>query len=873
PAQLLAALALLVGSAVAACYVRFSAIKTLFTLSAVAFVAFPAAFLFFSPVAQAVFESGGEVLTGQERAREDIPIVFLVFDEFPVTSIMDGRGEIDESAVPNFAALARTATWYRNASSVSDYTTAALPAILTGTYPREYRRAHVSNYPGNLFTLLARSHDMHVIEPFTDLCPAYLVSDDIEGASWFERVASLASDVWLIYLHYLLPRDWTGTLPDVTKTLKDFADGSRTKRSQESRITYYEKFLRGIRPGSKPSLNFLHIMIPHVPWVYYPSGKRYNDYHKGHAGIFGLEEGERWKEDPWAVNRAFQRHLLQVSFVDKLLGRCLQRLKSQDLFDRSLIVVTADHGVSFVAGGSRRRLTESNFQDLVGVPLFIKAPRQRSGVVDDRVVETIDILPTIASILGMKVPWPVDGVNLTDDAPTRSKRTVYHYGERIDESKKFVQNPAVGNWNSTTVKQKADLFGANPNLTERYFNFGPHRDLIGTHVSHLRVEHGDQGAELLLDNEGFFADMDPTANFLFGNISGVLQGWNGRGLPSELAVAVNGTIRAVTRTIPVRNDEEAFSAVVPEDSFRSGRNAVEVFIVKTRSDGRVSLESLRKGRSKTFSIATPPGRIAEVLESSDGDRIPVIHGSLVGRLDHVLQEESGDTEFIGWAADKANSQPAGELLVFADGQLVRKVVTNWHMPAVALFLGGPQFVNSGYWFSLPTKMLKDVTELRLFAVSSSDPKVASEVNYRRGYQWAVRPGRFTITTPEGSEPETVIAPNGARIPVRPGAVDGQVESTTEKDADIVITGWAVEANNRQIPHLILVFADGEAVRALKPNVFRRDVVEYFNAPSLLVSGFKIEVPADVLKRRTHVRVLGVSNDGVASEIRTQQRSK
>ncbi len=872
PASLVVTLALVSGLLVTASYVRFRAVRSFFTLSVVASIVFPVAFLFFSPVSQIVVGSHDGSRYGQGPVQADIPIVFIVFDEFPVTSIMDAEGNIDASAVPHFAALAKSATWYRNASTVSDYTTAALPAILTGTYPSVYRLPHVSNYPGNLFTLLRRSYDMNVIEPFTDLCPGYLLTDNVESGSFVKRFGSLASDISLIYLHHVLPREWTGTLPDVTKTLKNFADGSRAKRSKESRIKYFDRFLRGIRPTPKPSLSFLHIMFPHVPWVYYPSGKRYNDYNKGFAGIFGLEEGEQWKDDEWVVNRAYQRHLLQISFVDKLVGRLLERLKTQKLFDQSLIVITADHGVSFVSGDNRRRLTDENFQDIVGVPLFIKAPFQRKGAIDDRVVESIDILPTIASILGIKVPWRVDGVSLMGSSSKRSKRTVYHYGERVNDSEKHEQSPAVSNRDSRTLKRKVDLFGSNPNLTERYFTFGPHRDLVGKQISQLRVEDRNRQPELVLDNQGFFEEMDRSGNFLFGNISGTLETQNRPQQRTELAIAVNGIIRAVTRTIPARNGIETFSAVVPENSFRSGRNAVDVFAIELQADGQVALLPLKKGRSKAFKITIPAGRITEVLESSQEDRIPVIHGSLVGRLAQVLRGESGDTEFIGWAVDKTHAQPAGELLVFADGRLVRKAATNWHMPAVARFLDGEEFVNSGFWFTLPTKLLKNVEELRLFAVSSSDPKVASELNYFRGYAWDRRPGRFRIAAQKGSGPETVVAPNGSTIPIKPGAVVGQVDKAIDKHGVVALSGWAVEANHQRVPHTILVVADNEVVQAGKPTVFRKDIAKQLNAPQLFLSGFNINVPASIIKGRDRVRVLALTHDGVASEITAAQGS-
>ena len=51
--------------------------------------------------------------------------------------------------------------------------------------------------------------------------------------------------------------------------------------------------------------------------------------------------------------------------------------------------------------------------------------------------------------------------------------------------------------------------------------------------------------------------------------------------PISLAVAVNGTIQAVTQpwSVPINGRHGSWSAVVPESSFQTGRNTVEVFVV------------------------------------------------------------------------------------------------------------------------------------------------------------------------------------------------------------------------------------------------------------------------------------------------------
>ena len=78
----------------------------------------------------------------------------------------------------------------------------------------------------------------------------------------------------------------------------------------------------------------------------------------------------------------------------------------------------------------------------------------------------------------------------------------------------------------------------------------------------------------------------------------------------DIAIAVNGTIEAVSRSFFLEEFEpETFSAVVPEWVLRQGRNDVRVFEVRG-SDGALSLVPLDEGWAGWFAArrATRPGR-------------------------------------------------------------------------------------------------------------------------------------------------------------------------------------------------------------------------------------------------------------------------
>ena len=334
-----------------------------------------------------------------ESGRTETPIVMVVFDELPLQSLLDRRGGIDSLRFPNFAELAEDATWFQNATTVSPSTQYAVTAMLTGNLPVADQRLlpDSADYPDNLFTWLRNSHRLNVSESTTHLSPAGPGSD---GYHW-RSLRDLLMDVSVIYLHLVLPENLTYRLPDIRY--------GWTWRLGHP-VRQFDAFLESVAEPGKPGLHFLHIQVPHLPWVYLPSGKRYLP--GGDMALFSKRG--IWTRDETLVTLAYQRHLLQVGFADRLLGRLLRELKIHDLYGRSLIVVASDHGVSFRPGGSRRRLTEANFKDILTVPLLIKAPHQKQGQVSDRPTPTTDILPSIADLLGVPAPWPTDGKPVTE---------------------------------------------------------------------------------------------------------------------------------------------------------------------------------------------------------------------------------------------------------------------------------------------------------------------------------------------------------------------------------------------------------------------------------------------------------------------------
>lgn len=570
-APLALAVAVLAGAAAAVAYARWMPARTFLTVLSPAVLVFPAVFLLRAPVRRLVVQSAVGAAGGVHVATP-APVVMVLFDGLPLNSLLDEREGIDAVRYPSFARLAQDATWYRGATTVAHDTGAAVPAILTGRYPAEHRLPTAAEHPRNLFTLLGGAYELHVQESLTELCPASLCARGSNAVQNAATTRSLFLDTAVVYAHLVLPGELRRRLPSIEDRWTDFAApvekprrtggqwGRAFAAAWGDRAAAFARFLDGVNPSSRPTLHFLHVVLPHSPWLYFPSGRRISG---SPPEFVGMVQG-RWADEV-AARQAEQRHLLQVGFVDTLLGRLLDRLQATALYDSALLVVTADHGASFLAGEPYRLATSANVADIARVPLLVKTPRQREGHVDDRNVETVDILPTVAAVLGIELPWPVDGASVPAAVPRGDKRLVTHA-----RSLRLPVPLAAG----PGLTARLARFGAGTSW-DSLFAAGTYSGLVGR-----RLEAGSSAViqgYVLHPLRVWTEHVDARSSAIPALVDGRLDGAAGT---LAAAVAVNGTIAAVVPESRTVDGARGYSALVPEALFHAGDNALAVFAVR-----------------------------------------------------------------------------------------------------------------------------------------------------------------------------------------------------------------------------------------------------------------------------------------------------
>jgi len=103
----------------------------------------------------------------------------------------------------------------------------------------------------------------------------------------------------------------------------------------------------------------------------------------------------------------------EIRSMDDGLGVLVETLRERDLFDKTMIVFTSDHGEEFGEHGIVGWHSHTLYDELLRVPLIVKLPGSESaGARVESQVRSIDIAPTILSSLGLGIPDEFEGVDL-----------------------------------------------------------------------------------------------------------------------------------------------------------------------------------------------------------------------------------------------------------------------------------------------------------------------------------------------------------------------------------------------------------------------------------------------------------------------------
>ncbi|WP_291322892.1 sulfatase-like hydrolase/transferase [Desulfonatronospira sp.] len=703
--------ALLSGIVFTVLYAFLRPVGTIVSVLTPAIIIFPLWFLFMTPVSRLVMPQDVQALS-DIQIKEPVPVILIVLDELNTRALLDESGRIDQVRFPNFAQLAEQSYWFPNAVGPHTQTMHALPAILTGRQARDGLNPTAADHPQNLFTLLGGQYKVNVLEAETNLCPQVVCDPDLALAQT-RKADTFWADLGIIYLHIIAPPDQARRLPALDGQWTGFAgtvvdrddQAADQPRGMDRRGEQFESFIAGIDSSRTEQLHFLHIIMPHLPYEYLSTGHRYNQ-DTGPIFPAGIRnESSGWSQKETLVHAAHGRYLQQVGFTDLLLGRLIQKLKTKDIYDKSLVIVTADHGVSFQPGFLRRGITPETTRDVLKVPMLVKLPGQEQGQIKERLVSGLDILPTIADVLEIDLPWEVHGRSMF------SKEAWLREEIELTEDLTFKDKEIVG---FPRLKWQLKYFGSGTSL-DGLVTKGPFEDLIGRELSELSLYQSD---ELRFHSEmtAHFRTVDPDSGFLPALFSGYISGTDELDLP--LAVALNSRIRATTTTARWLQMERYFTALLPPGAFEPGDNNLQLFRIKEGKDepSLVRILCAQEAMSAVKIQSRTDGREVLILDKKNHVFISSGQDQIRGYVDHSARRDN--TMLIrGWAGDK-QYQSVEAILVFSGKRLLAETGTRVQRRDVAEHFNRESMLHSGFQVQIPfDPEQNDPGDIRVIAVS------------------------------------------------------------------------------------------------------------------------------------------------------------
>ncbi|MCP3960834.1 MAG: sulfatase [bacterium] len=334
-----------------------------------------------------------EVSEDQHNASEDsLNVVLIVLDALRADRLsLYGN---PERTSPNIDQLAATGVVFEHAIAQAPWTPPSMATLFTGTYQSFHQVTHSAKEKG-----------------------VYSVLGD--------RMVTLAELFQQRGYHTgaVSAQPWVAEATGFSQGFDDFVvfsginDPFRTDKVMLDGLAWLnEKQTRAQKPTA-PFFLYLHFINPHYPyappWPFDVGVGKAPERFAGGVSLEVLEDLGR----PSPVAPAERDYLLslydsEIKYVDWWIGVLIRQLERRKILDKTLIVLTSDHGEAFYEHGRYGHVT-TLYNEMLHIPLVLSHPKLFPK--ERRVAEpvgTVDLLPTIAALAGLEVPAACQGENL-----------------------------------------------------------------------------------------------------------------------------------------------------------------------------------------------------------------------------------------------------------------------------------------------------------------------------------------------------------------------------------------------------------------------------------------------------------------------------
>jgi arylsulfatase A-like enzyme len=352
----------------------------------------------------------------------------------------------DRPTSPNIDAFAREATLFTRAYSQSSWTKPATASLLTSHYP--------TMHGANLEVSRLADAETLVFEPMR---AAGYITAVFSGNPWItpeygfdqgvDRFYSVYDErfarVTLLMQALKRVNRLVESQARVYNGVKTLVQGELSTTARDARLNA-EALLWLAAQGDRPFFAYLHYMSPHHPYDPPPPwDTKFNPHphdppvtYYPRKSFYFYEEGEPLSPDRLAD--MIGRYDGDIGFVDDVFGRLVAELRRTGLLERTVVIVTADHGEEFFEHRNWGH-GHSVYNELLHVPLIVRWPAAfRPGARVDEPVMSADVVPTILALAGVAPTAPLAGQSLVplgggaalagDDGDRVYSELLYRYG-------------------------------------------------------------------------------------------------------------------------------------------------------------------------------------------------------------------------------------------------------------------------------------------------------------------------------------------------------------------------------------------------------------------------------------------------------------
>jgi arylsulfatase A-like enzyme/uncharacterized membrane protein YhaH (DUF805 family) len=372
----------------------------------------------------------GLARSSQVPAAGDRPSIFLItVDTLSAMHLpMYGYGR---PTAPRLSEFAEGANVFLRNYANSNFTTPSVASMLTGRRPWTHRAIQLEGRPLARLTgeslpgiLEASGYFAASVSTNPWASPRHLAIDDRFSALAEHKICAASNPVYVLepdlQVAVSVSLVWDAFASFVIRASDVLGLCEHGHFDPELAFSEVRRILASAPPG-RPVFMWIHLYPPHDPYV----------APEPFVGKFAPSPKARDRSStipPYFFEALFRldfpgllmdRYDEAIRYVDHHVGAFLDELRRTGRYDKSLVVVTADHGESFTKGYANHGGPMLH-EELIRVPLLVKAPGQTEGRRITELSEQVDLKPTILELAGIRSPHSGDGISLVPATHGRS---------------------------------------------------------------------------------------------------------------------------------------------------------------------------------------------------------------------------------------------------------------------------------------------------------------------------------------------------------------------------------------------------------------------------------------------------------------------